>query len=233
MALNDVETQAIICARGGYGSTKILDNLDFSVFVEKGKSIIGFSDITAFHLHVYKQFNMKGLHAPMPLNLKQSVGEKAVQNLIKSVTSGQTQILVPPSAFNRNGSTQGILIGGYLSFICHLIGTQSMPNFKNKILMIEEVGEPFYKIDRMMLQLKRAGVLTHLKGVVFGDFTDCLDLGNWFNHSLENLLLQHIIDFEYPVCFNVPIGHCEQNLPIWIGAETKFIVNDNCVEITQ
>lgn len=221
-ALDDPSIKAVICARGGYGTTRILDQLDFTVFTKEPKWICGFSDITALHLKL-QTLNVQSIHGTMPVQFSNSSYHISAEQL-RGVLFGESVTLTATSNHNRSGKTEGKLIGGNLSLLAESLGTTSELQTDNKILIIEEVGEYVYRLDRMLVQLKRAGKLNKLSGLVIGHMTDIKEGELPFGEGLEQLVLQHTQDFNYPVAFNFPTGHDNPNLSWVEGAQVRLIV---------
>jgi muramoyltetrapeptide carboxypeptidase len=228
--LDDPSIKAIFPLRGGYGSSRFLDNLDFHLFNKSPKWIVGFSDITAFLCHL-ETLNMASIHGPMPNNFCQKGGEEALLSLHKLLFTGETNIKIPIHPSNREGETESSIIGGNLSLLVHLIGTPSFPNPSGKILFIEEIGERLYHVDRMLVQLKRAGYLSQLHGLIIGGFTDCQEAKLEIGKTVEELVLEHCAGTNYPIAFNFPAGHIHNNFAFPIGTKIKFLVNSAFVQV--
>lgn len=224
--LEDEKVEAIFCARGGYGSTRIIDQLNFESLLKKPKWIIGFSDITSMHLQLNK-LGVQSIHGTMPVLFASDEQKRSVEALRILLFGGLEPMVVPYDVSNRQGSVAGQLIGGNLSLLIDSLGTTSEVDTRNKILVIEDVGEYFYKIDRMMTQLKRANKLSGLVGLVVGHFTDITESTLAFGETVKEIMLHHTRDYRYPVAFNFPIGHHQPNLPFVQGAQVKLTVNDH------
>lgn len=221
--LDDPSVNAILCARGGYGTTRILDQLDFTSFLKKPKWICGFSDITALHLKL-QSLSVQSIHGTMPVLFSKSDSASSVESLHKVLFGEPVALVAGHHAKNKVGIAQGNMIGGNLSLIVDSLGTSTEIDTKNKILVIEEVDEYLYRIDRMMVQLKRANKLQHLAGLVVGHLTEMKDTELPFGESIEEIILNHVRDYQYPVGFNFPTGHKNPNLP-WIqGLSAKLNV---------
>lgn len=229
--LDDKSIKAIFPLRGGYGSSRFLDALDFSDFNENPKWIIGFSDITAI-LCQMDQLGASSIHGPMPNNFCQKGGEKALLSLHQLLFQGETNIQIPSHLSNRLGETESTLVGGNLSLLAHLIGSESFPNPAGKILFIEEIGERLYHVDRMLVQLKRAGYLSQLSGLIIGGFTDCEEAKLEIGKTVEELVLEHCAGTNYPIAFNFPAGHIPNNFALPFGTKIKFLVNNENVQLT-
>lgn len=210
--LDNPEVKAIFCARGGYGTTRIIDKLNFAGFQKDPKWIVGYSDVTALHFHVHKM-GVASLHSLMPTGFADAAVQ-SIESLKKVLFGDELSYIFDPHPNNRFGSSTGQIIGGNLSLIVDSIGTPSEIDFENKILFIEEIDEYLYKIDRMMVQLKRAGKLGNLAGFVVGHMTGMKDTKVAFGKSVEELLLDHVSEYDYPVVLGVPVGHEALNLAI-------------------
>ncbi|MFZ1806623.1 MAG: LD-carboxypeptidase [Cyclobacteriaceae bacterium] len=211
--LDSPSVDAIFCARGGYGTTRILDQLDFSAFIKHPKWILGFSDITALHLKLH-QLGVPSIHGCMPTQFSNADHSVSIEHLKQLLFSDQPiEVSAPSNQHNRKGEASGIIIGGNLSLVIDSLGTSTEPDTVGKILVLEEIDEQLYKIDRMFTQLKRAGKLSQLAGLVIGHMTDLKDTELPFNHSIEDLVLNKVSEYKYPIGFNFPIGHESPNLP--------------------
>lgn len=217
---------AIICARGGYGSTRIVDSINFDALKNNPKWIVGFSDITAIHLKLFS-LGYQSIHSTMPILFSNLESLSSVESLHKILFGGNVSISAYPDNNNKLGIATGETIGGNLSLIVDALGTSSAPNMNGKILIIEEVDEYLYRIDRMMIQLKRAGKLDNLAGLVVGHFTNIKDTELSFGEKLEQIILRVVGEYNFPVAFNFPIGHDNPNLAWKQGAIAKLEVNEN------
>ncbi|MCF8299341.1 MAG: LD-carboxypeptidase [Saprospiraceae bacterium] len=225
--LDDPSVKAIVAARGGYGSVRIIDKLDFSKFRENPKWIIGYSDITVFHSHIHSNFGIETLHAPMPISFSgEEKGIASVKSLRKAIFGEKISFSINNSEFNRNGITKGILCGGNLSMIYGLIGSPSDINTEGKILFLEDLDEYLYHIDRMMMNLKRSGKLYKLAGLVVGGMNDMNDNKIPFGKTAYEIISDIVADYNYPVCFNFPAGHINKNYALILGREVKLEVSD-------
>lgn len=230
--LDDASIAAIFPLRGGYGVSRLLDGLDFTKFRAHPKWIVGFSDITALLCHI-DTFSIASIHGPMPNNFCQKGGEKALANLRTLLFEGRIHISTMSHSFNKHGVAEAEIIGGNLSLLTHLIGSVSFPNPKGKILFIEEVGERLYHVDRLLLQLRRAGYFADLAGLIIGGFTDCKEASLNIGLRVEEMILEHTAAYHYPIAFDFPAGHMPTNLAIPIGKKIKFLVNAEIVQVTD
>jgi len=223
--LNDASIKAIIFARGGYGTVRILDQVDWSGFVKKPKWLIGFSDLTCVHSHVYSNFKIETLHGIMPLNFE-TASEESKKTLHKGLFGESLNYEIKTHPFNRNGNTQGILIGGNLSLIHTLKGSKSDINTEGAILFLEDLDEYLYHIDRMMVSLKRSGHLSKLVGLIVGGMTVMNDNSIPFGETAYEIIRRNVADYDYPVCYGFPAGHFPDNRALILGRNIKLLVWD-------
>jgi len=232
--LDDAEVKAILCARGGYGLSRIIDQLDFKRFVNNPKWIIGFSDITVLHAHIFQEYKIATLHAPMAGAFNDSEHNNEYVHSLKDALLGKpTAYSVEANDLNRLGECKGKLIGGNLALVAHLVGSSSSFNTNNKILFLEDIGEYLYNIDRMMIQLKRAGMLDKLSGMIFGGFTDMKDTTIPFGQTIEEILQHHMKDYDYPVCYNFPVSHSKENYALKVGVKHRLAVTNSSVQLKE
>ena len=218
--LDDDEVDAILMGRGGYGMSRIIDDLNFSCFIQKPKWICGFSDITVLHNHLQANFGIASLHSPMCGAFKPAT--RAADHILnfKAAIAGQAlEYHTAASGYNRSGDAKAILTGGNLAILAHLTGSASEVDTTDKILFIEDISEYLYNADRLMMNLKRAGKLKHLKGLIVGDFTEMQDTERPFGQCIEALIFDKVKEYDYPVCFNFPVGHAEVNYTLTLGAQ--------------
>ena len=221
--LDDTSIRAIISARGGYGTLRIIDLLNFSSFKKNPKWIIGYSDITVLHSHIHQNLETETLHATMPVNFHKD--EESVETLRQFLFGEKITYSVPAHPLNKEGKSDGLLAGGNLSLLYALKGSRSMLSTGGKILFIEDLDEYLYHIDRMMISLKRAGKLSHLAGLVVGGMADMKDNPIPFGKTAEEIIFDAVKEFDYPVCFGFPAGHQAKNLALPFGRRAKLIVN--------
>ncbi len=232
--LDDDTVKAILCGRGGYGVSRIIDALDFKRFKRNPKWIIGYSDITVLHAHLYTKLKTASIHSPMAGAFNDGGSENEfVQSLRKAIAGKAYNYSCIPNALNRNGKSEGELVGGNLSLLVHLIGSASDINTKNKILFLEDVGEYLYNIDRMFVQLKRAGKLDGLAGLIIGGFTDMKDTTVPFGQDVYELFLDKIKGYNYPVCFDFPVSHSDRNYALKVGVNHSLNVGKNKVTLKE
>ena len=228
--LDDKNIKAIFCARGGYGLSRIIDKINFEAFIQNPKWIIGYSDITLLHAHVYSNFNIASLHAPMAAAFNEiDESEEYISSIHKNLIGEQQAYKTTAHNFNKHGTCAAELVGGNLSLLTHIIGTKSDISTKNKILFIEDIGEYKYNIDRMLMHLKRAGKLDKPAGLIIGSFTDIKDTVIPFGKNIDEIIFDAVKEYNYPVCFNFPVGHIQKNYALKIGAVYKLSINNDAV----
>lgn len=232
--LDDDEVKAILCGRGGYGTGRIVDGLNFKRFKKNPKWIIGFSDITLLHAHIYTKYRIASLHAPMAGAFNDGGSENDyVQSLRKALQGKKARYLAEPHPFNKHGVAIGELTGGNLALLAHITGTPLDIHTKNKILFLEDVGEYLYSIDRMLFQLKRSGKLDKLAGLIIGGFSDVKDTLRPFGREVYEIISDIIREYDYPVCFGFPVGHQRENYALKSGVGYKLRVSKNKVVLEE
>jgi muramoyltetrapeptide carboxypeptidase len=225
MMLDDPNIDAILMGRGGYGMSRIIDDLDFDQFLKKPKWICGFSDITVLHNHIHTLAGIPTMHSPMcGAFTKESENSEHILNFKAAIFGETLKYEFPASSFNRAGSAAGILTGGNLAMLAHLTGSASEVNTDGKILFIEDIGEHLYNIDRLLLNLKRAGKLDNLKALLVGSFTDNQDTERPFGQTVEEIIWDKIAEYDYPVAFNFPCGHQDINYTLTLGMQHTLSV---------
>lgn len=225
--LDNEEISAIWLARGGYGSIRIIDKLDFIRFLQHPKWIIGFSDTTVFHGKLNRS-GIPTLHASMPYCFDNKTIE-AQNSLYDALTGKALRYEIPAHPLNCFGEVEGEVVGGNLSVLYGMMGSDSFPETDGKILFIEEVDEYIYHIDRMMRGLKRAGKLAHLKGLIVGGLTQIHDNPDPFGQSVEEVIFDAVSEYNYPVCFGFPAGHFVDNRAVVLGLGSRLSVMDEKV----
>ncbi len=234
LMLDDSSIKAILCARGGYGMSRIIDTLDFTKFKKSPKWIIGYSDITLLHAHLYTQFKMASLHSPMAAAFNDGAfTNEYVQSLKKVLKGNKLSYKTEPHLFNRLGKVSGELVGGNLSLVAHMIGSKSSYKTKGKILFLEDVGEYIYNVDRMMIQLERTGMLSELAGLIIGGFTEMKDTVIPFGATVTELIKERVSKYKYPVCFDFPVSHSRENYPLKIGVKYELTVGRRGVQLKE
>lgn len=232
--LDDDDVQAILCGRGGYGTGRIIHRLNFKKFKRNPKWVIGFSDITVLHSHIYRRYNIASLHAPMAAAFNDGKHEhEFVQSLRRALEGEKAKYICDPHEYNIKGTAKGRLVGGNLALLAHLIGTPSDVKTKGKILFIEDVGEYVYNVDRMLYQLKRSGKLNNLAGLVVGGFTEMKDTTVPFGKNVYEVMRDILQEYDYPICFNFPVSHEEENYALKVGVEYKLSVKDKQVVLKE
>ena len=232
--LDDDSVKAILCARGGYGLSRIIDKIDFTRFTQNPKWIVGFSDVTVLHSHIYRNYNISTLHASMA-NAFNEEGYKNefVLSLRHALEGKKIKYQCPLHEFNKKGEAIGELVGGNLALLAHLVGTDSDLKTKGRILFIEDVGEYLYNIDRMLYQLKRSGKLDKLAGLVVGGFTEMKDTEKPFGQTVHEIIRDAVAEYNYPVCFDFPVSHEKENYALKVGVGYKLKVGKNKVTLEE
>lgn len=220
-ALRDNEVKAIIFARGGYGSARIVDEIAWHLLIEHPKWIAGYSDVTALHSHIQRQCSIATLHSSMPINFSTNSPvslitlQEALYGRLKTQIFGGHEL-------NRSGTAKGVITGGNLSVLYSLTATESAIETEGKILLLEDVDEYLYHIDRMMLQLSRSGKLRDLAGLLVGSFTQIHDNTIAFGQSVNEIIAAHVSMYDYPVGFGIPCGHGDENHTLYFGVESEI-----------
>lgn len=214
--LDNPEVKAILCARGGYGSVRIIDRLDFSKFIQQPKWICGFSDITVFHSHVHRHCNTATLHSTLAINIPTNT-PAANTSFLDALRGKKLTYSGPSHPLDHPGEATAEIIGGNLSMLYSLLGSNSDIDTEGKILFIEDLDEYLYHIDRMMMGLKRAGKLANLKALLVGTFTDMHDNAIPFGMTAKEIIFEKVKEYGYPVIWDYPAGHIEDNRAIIFG----------------
>jgi muramoyltetrapeptide carboxypeptidase len=225
--LDDDNIDAILFARGGYGVVRIIDNINFTKYNQNPKWLLGYSDITCLHSHIHTQFNIATIHAHMCGGYKpQSYDEVSTQSIYNTLIGNPISYTINTHPLNKHGKAKGVLLGGNLALLSDLIGTKSDIDTTGKILLIEDIGEYAYNIDRMMWQLLRSKKLLNLAGLIVGGFTDTKNNDTPFFLDIYELIFEKIRGYNYPVCFNFPVGHQAANVALKFGIEYTLDVHD-------
>jgi muramoyltetrapeptide carboxypeptidase len=227
----DEDVDVILCARGGYGAVRIVDRLDWSKFLKRPKLVAGYSDVTVFHNRM-NRMGYSSIHCTAPLNFQQN-SRAALASLQTILNGGKNSYEIVGHEFNRPGEVEAEIVGGNLAIISTLCGTDDELMTKGKILFIEDIGEAVYAIDRMMWQLQKAGKLHHLKGLIIGGMTAMKDSAVPFGKSVEALIRESVEQYEFPVCFNFPAGHIDDNRAILFGAKARLSVREENSTFSQ
>ena len=232
--LDDDSINAILCGRGGYGMGRIIEQLDFSLFKKKPKWIIGFSDITILQQHIYSNYRIATLHAPMAAAFNDGgAANEFIQSLKNALEGKKVKYECAVHEYNRRGEAVGELVGGNLTLVSHLVGTSSEAKTKGRILFLEDTGELLYKIDRMLYQLKRSGKLQKLGALIVGGFTDMTDTEKPFGKTVYEIVQDIVQEYDYPVCYNFPVSHSKENYALKVGVGYKLKVGKNKVTLEE
>ena len=230
-ALTDPGVDAILCSRGGYGAVHLLERLARLPLEDTPKWLIGFSDISALHALLTSR-GIASIHAPMAKALADHGGDNADNRALLDFLAGEgLEYSLDPSPMNRPGDATGLLVGGNLSVISDLVGTPFDVIKPRRILFIEDVNEPIYKIERMLYQLRLSGVLADLAGLIVGKFSGCAPNADFA--SVNNIVADLTRDYSYPVAYDIPVGHVTHNIPLVCGAACSLSVGESSVEISQ
>jgi muramoyltetrapeptide carboxypeptidase len=238
--LDDPKVKAILCARGGYGIVRIIDSLTWTKFMQKPKWVIGFSDVTILHSHIHRHCRVASIHSKMT-NSFPEVWDKALPIQIETILSikdalfgRKMQYAAGANAQNRDGIAEGLLVGGNLKLLESMAGTPSDINTAGKILFVEDTGEYLYSIDRMFWNLKRTGKLAYLKGLIVGGFSiKPDDEGEEFGRTLQEIVLEKVQEYKYPVCFDFPVGHQRANFALKCGIKHRLTVNQEGATLSE
>ena len=232
--INDKEVDAVLCGRGGYGMGRIIDRLKLRKFRKHPKWVIGYSDITVLHSHLYSRYGISSLHAPMAAAFNEE-GFKTpfVLSLRDALEGKPMEYHCDAHEFNRPGLAEGELVGGNLALLAHLTGTGSDIRTRGKILFIEDVGEYLYNIDRMMHQLKRSGKLSKLAGLIIGHFSETKDTERPFGNSAFGIIRDLVEEYKYPVCYGFPVSHTVENVALKIGFRCRLEVKQEGVVLQE
>jgi muramoyltetrapeptide carboxypeptidase len=224
-ALDNPNIDAILCSRGGYGLAQIIDKIDFTEFQKNPKWIIGFSDITILH-NAVSALGISSIHAIMAKDLTELSADSQAVVLLKKMLFGEKPTYsIPVHSLNKQGKSVGKLVGGNLAVFMGLRGTRFDLNFKNNILFIEDIGEKPYQIDRMMQNLRLSGALSEISGLIVGQFSETEE-DPLMHATIYEIIARAVQDYDIPVCFNFPVGHVDENLPLIVNAEV-------CLEVSS
>lgn len=232
--LDDPLVKAIMLGRGGYGAVRIIDKINFKKYQAKPKWIMGFSDATVFHCHINRNFGIATIHSKMCNSFPDDFSKaditqvQSIDSIRQCLIGEKMNYQAPFNAQNRLGIASGVLIGGNLTLIDNLCGSASNINTSGKILFVEDVGEYLYKIDGMMWNLKRSGKLTNLKGLIVGGFRiKADDAGEEFGKTVEEIVMEKVNEYHYPVCFDFPVGHIKENYALKCGVKHEMKVKES------
>lgn len=222
--IDNPNVKAILSARGGYGSARIIDKIDFSHFHENPKWLCGYSDFTVFHSHLASQNISASLHSTMPI----SMNEETIDNcnaLFDALIGKKIELSGHNHPYNQYGTSAGKIVGGNLSILYSMLGSPSDINTNGAILFLEDLDEYLYHIDRMIVALKRAGKFDHLAGLIIGGMSDMHDNTIPFGYSAEEIIMKHCQEYDFPIAFNIPVGHGKDNKTLKLGVSSKLIVS--------
>ncbi|MBO9200751.1 MULTISPECIES: S66 peptidase family protein [Niastella] len=238
--LDDPKVKAIMCARGGYGFVRIIDKLDFTKLAAHPKWIIGFSDITVLHCHLNRNYGIASIHSKMcnsfpdDWNKAEPIQIETILSVKQALTGEKMKYTAPVNPLNKPGKGEGVLVGGNLKLIETLAGTKSDLHTTNKILFVEDTGEYLYSIDRMFWNLKRTGKLEKLAGLIVGGFKiKPDDPGEEFGRTIQDIVLEKVKDYKYPVCFDFPVGHQRNNFALKCGVLHRLTVSNEDVMLRE
>lgn len=226
--IDDDSIKAIIAARGGYGTIRIIDKVDFSRLEQNPKWVVGFSDITVLHSHLHTLYGLPTIHGQMPINIPDASAGSLI-SLKKALFGEAVTYRFNSHSLNRPGEATGLAIGGNLSMLIAMLGSVSDMDYSGKILFLEDVGEYLYSLDRMLYALKRAGKLNNLAGLMVGGFTELKDNDIPFGQTVAQMVMNVVSEFNYPVCFDFPAGHIPDNQAIVLGKNLHIVVNEHQV----
>jgi muramoyltetrapeptide carboxypeptidase len=228
-AIDNENVKAILCARGGYGCIQLLDRINWAGFLDDPKWIVGFSDVTVFHQHLAR-IGVGSMHASMPLNFKNNT-QNALSTLFECLREGKVAYGWDTNCQNIEGATQGEVIGGNLAVLAGLIGTKHMPDYQNKLLFIEDVGEHLYAIDRYFHQLGKSGILDQIRGLIIGDFSGMKDTNPPYGSDLQTIIKSHFTYQSIPIAFGFPAGHLNDNHALIFGQNANLSVQGNAAAL--
>jgi muramoyltetrapeptide carboxypeptidase len=232
--LDDKTVHAVLCARGGYGLSRIIDRLSFKKFRKSPKWVVGFSDITVLHSHLQSRYGIASLHAPMAAAFNDNSDPNPfIQSLRDALEGKPADYRADGHAFNHPGSVKAELVGGNLTLLAHLVGTPSDIRTKHKILFLEDIGEYLYNVDRMLLQLKRNGKLDKLAGLIIGGFTEIKDTERPFGQSVYEIIQDLVKEYDYPVCYGFPVSHEKENYALKIGGTYELLVSNDETRLVE
>ena len=228
--MDDPKIKLIWCAKGGYGTVRIIDRLDFTKFKKKPKWFAGFSDATVLHSHI-NTLDIATLHSLVCISVAGATPE-VIESFRKAVFGEKLEYHIPKHAFNKNGVAKGELVGGNLSVLYSILGSKSETDYKGKIILIEDLDEYLYHIDRMMMNLKRNGYFENVKGIIIGGMTKMRDNDIPWGHDALEIIQDITKEYNIPICFNFPAGHIKDNRTLIFGKIITLTINDAETKIT-
>jgi len=230
--LDDNSIRAIFCARGGYGTVRIIDKLNFDKFSKNPKWIVGYSDITVLHSHIHSKLKIETLHGTMPINMQlQNANEESILSVRNFLFGEKVSYEIPTHPLNKEGEAKAQLIGGNLSVLYSLLGSDSDIDTKGKILFLEDLDEYLYHIDRMMMNMQRNRKLAHLSGLIIGGMSDMKDNAIPYGKTAEKIIFDLVKAYNFPICFGFPAGHEQRNLALNLGAEITLKVTPHISKV--
>jgi|TARA_B110000908_G_scaffold164693_1_gene213054 muramoyltetrapeptide carboxypeptidase len=229
--IDDNSIKAILCARGGYGTVQIIDGINFNNLKINPKWIVGYSDVTVLHSHL-NNLEIASLHATMPINFVSNTND-SLKSLKNALLGNLNSAKCKAHPLNKFGKIEGDIVGGNLSILYSLSGSQSDINTAGKILFIEDLDEYLYHVDRMMMNLKRSRMLGKLKGLIVGGMSNMNDNSISFGKTAEQIILDHTKDYDFPICFGFPAGHLSDNCSLRLGVNSVLEINKNGVSLSQ
>jgi muramoyltetrapeptide carboxypeptidase len=230
--LNNKNIKAIFAARGGYGTVRIVDDINFNVYMQQPKWLVGFSDFTYLHNILNHNIGVETVHAAMPITFSSNTTE-ALQSLKDALFGNHLSYQFPIHPLNKIGNMEGEIMGGNLSILYSLLGTKTIINTSNTILFLEDLDEYLYHIDRMMMALKRANKLQNLKGLIVGGLTEMKDNPIPFGKNAAEIIAEHTQKYDYPICFDFPAGHIADNRAIIFGKKAQLKMENNICTFVQ
>lgn len=237
-AMDDPDARLILCSRGGYGVMHLLPKLNFAGIRRYPKWVVGYSDITALHAAL-QSHGVASIHGPMASHFSREGADDVSVRYTKSILAGQpvcysipTDLLSPGASLNRTGAAKGRLFGGNLAVFCGLLGSRYVRIPDKGILFIEDIGEPPYRVDRMIHQLKLAGAFNRISGMIVGRFTDYEEDDQMYAPLYESIL-HAVEEYDFPVCFHFPVGHVKLNFPLIMGVMAELRVNNDSIFFKQ
>lgn len=223
--INDTNIKAILCVRGGYGTVRLLDLIHWEAFKQHPKWICGYSDITALHSLLQNDLGIASIHSTMPISFK-SNSKEALNTLFDHLQGNCASYEFPSHELNRKGDAEGVIIGGNLSVLYSMMGSKDQAQTKGKILFLEDLDEYLYHIDRMLQNMKRAGLFEGLAGLIIGGMTDMNDNTVPFGRNAEEIISDICKDYNFPIAYNFPAGHIDDNRAITFGKKVKLELGD-------
>jgi len=231
--IEDKTVKAILCARGGYGSVRLLDHVNFRKLQQNPKWIVGYSDITVFHSLLNGWYGLESIHGPMPFNFPaDGTSNESIDTLLRVLMGENPKYTVPHHHLNKLGKAEGTLVGGNLSILYGLSGTNADINPQGRILFIEDLDEYLYHIDRMMMNLKHSGKLAGISGLIVGGLSEMKDNHTPFGFTAHEIIANTLKEFNIPVCFDFPAGHVDPNLSLIMGRKVNLEVSDKGAVVT-